>query len=102
MVALDAAEKAGAIELIQVEVNDFLGAVLKFTGTVGDVRAAVAAGEEVARQMRVDVVSDVIPAPIDAARPAVVAPREFNVLLEQDVVHFPRENSRETIVSEQL
>ena len=102
MAALDAAEKAGRIELIQVELNDFLGAVLKFSGSVGDVRAAVAAGEEMARQMRVEVVSDVIPAPADAARPAVIAPREFNVLIEQDVVHFPRQSTREPIVSEQL
>lgn len=102
MAALDAAEKAGAIELIQVELNDFLGAVVKFTGRVGDVRAAVAAGEEMARQMRVEVISDVIPAPTDAARPAVIAPREFNVLIEQDVVHFPRQQSKEPNVSEQM
>jgi microcompartment protein CcmL/EutN len=102
MAALDAAEKAGVIELIQVELNDFLGAVVKFTGSVGDVRAAVAAGEEMARQMRVEVISDVIPAPTDAARPAVIAPREFNVLIEQDVVHFPRQTSKEPTVSEQM
>jgi microcompartment protein CcmL/EutN len=102
MAALDAAEKAGSVELIQVELNDFLGAVLKFSGSVGDVRAAVAAGEEMARQMRVEVVSDVIPAPSDAARPAVIAPQEFNVLIEQDVVHFPRQQSKEPIVSEQM
>src|SRR4051812_27378098 len=86
MAALDASEKAGAIELIQIELNDFLGAVVKFSGSVGDVRAAVAAGEEMARTMHVEVIGDVIPAPADAARPAIVAPREFNVLIEQDVV----------------
>jgi microcompartment protein CcmL/EutN len=102
MAALDAAEKAGAIELIQVELNDFLGAVVKFTGGVGDVRAAVAAGEKMARDMRVEVISDVIPALTDAARPAVIAPREFNVLIEQDVVHFPRQTSKEPTVSEQM
>src|SRR5437879_6406175 len=96
--ALDAAEKAGNIELLQVELNDFLGAVVKFTGNVADVRAAVASGEAIARQMRVEVVSDVIPAPSEVARPAIVAPPEFNVLIEQDVVHFP---VKERIVSEQ-
>src|SRR4051794_25813987 len=69
--ALDEAEKAARIELLQVELNDFLGAVVKFTGSVADVRAAVAAGEAMARRMRVEVVSDVIPRPSDAARPAV-------------------------------
>src|SRR2546423_12178112 len=90
MAALDAAEKAGNIELLQVELNDFLGAVLKFTGSVADVRAAVAAGEKIVGQMRVEFVSDVIPRPSTAARPAYDAPREFNVLIEQDVVHFPK------------
>jgi microcompartment protein CcmL/EutN len=99
--ALDAADKAGKIRLLQVELNDFLGAVLKFTGSVGDIRAAVAAGEEIARQMHADVVSDVIPAPSDVAEPAIVAPREFNVLIEQDVVHFPREQNQELHVSQQ-
>src|SRR3954454_3871680 len=87
--ALDAADKAGDIELVQIELNDFLGAVVKFSGTVGDVRSAVAAGESIAWQMHAEVVCDVIPAPSDVASPAIVAPREYNVLIEQDVVHFP-------------
>ena len=33
MAALDAAEKAGDIALVQVELNDFYGAVLKLTGS---------------------------------------------------------------------
>ena len=99
--ALDAADKAGKIRLLQVELNDFLGAVLKFTGSVGDIRAAVAAGEQIARQMHAEVVSDVIPAPSPVAEPAIIAPREYNVLIEQDVVHFPREQISESNVSEQ-
>jgi microcompartment protein CcmL/EutN len=100
--ALDAADKAGEIELIQVELNDFLGAVVKFNGSVGDVRTAVAAGEAIARQMHVEVISDLIPAASNAATLAIVAPREFNVLIEQDVVHFPRKQATETNVSEQV
>jgi ethanolamine utilization protein EutM len=102
MVALDAAQKAGDVELIQVELNDFLGAVLKLSGTVADVRAAVTAGEEISREMHVEVVSDVIPNPAEGARPATIAPREYNVLIEQDVVHFPSQASKEKNVSEQL
>ena len=75
--------------------------MLKFTGSVGDIRAAVAAGEQIARQMHADVVSDVIPAPSPVAEPAIIAPREYNVLIEQDVVHFPREQTSESNVSEQ-
>src|SRR5205814_2899190 len=101
MAALDAAEKAGRISLLQIELNDFLGAVLKFTGSVADVRAAVAAGSAVVEQMRVEFVSDVIPRPSDAARPAYDAPREFNVLIEQDVVHVPQKFQEKRLVSEQ-
>ena len=103
--ALDSAEKAGEIELLQVELNDNLGAVVKFTGTVGDVRAAVHAGEEMARQMHAEVIGDVIPSPSDAALPAIIALQEYNVLIEQDVVHFPNRSSqqtRERNVSEQV
>ena len=102
MAALDCADKAGEIELIQVELNDFLGAVLKFTGSVGDVRAAVSAGEQMARRMQADVVSDVIPSPSSVASPAVIAQAEFNPLIEQDVVHLPRNKDKEQIVSEQV
>src|SRR3954467_12212727 len=101
MAALDAAEKAGDVALIQVELNDFYGAVLKLTGSVADVRAALDAGSAVARQMRIEFVADVIPRPADAARPAYAAPREFNVLIEQDGVHFPRNRSESNTVSEQ-
>lgn len=88
--ALDAAQKAGTVELLQAELNDFYGIVLKITGTVADVRAAVAAGVAMAGKMRVDCASDVIPAPTPVAAKGVIAPPEFNVLIEQDVVHNPR------------
>ena len=108
--ALDAAEKAGQIHLLQIELNDFLGAVLKFSGNVADVRAAVSAGHAIAQQMKSEVVSDVIPAPSSAAIPGILAPPEFNPLIEQDVVHFPNQqnnqsnslSNREHSVSEQL
>src|SRR2546421_4321609 len=104
LAALDAAEKAGEIALIQAELNDFYGVVIKFSGPVADVRAAVSAGKAIAQQMRVQVVGDVIPAPDARADPwAIVAPREFNPLIEQDIVHFPRRmKTQEKRVSEQL
>ena len=103
LAALDAAEKAGDVSLIQAELNDFYGVIIKLSGPVADVRAGVSAGRAIAERMRVQVVSDVIPAPDDRARPAVVALQEFNPLIEQDVVHFPRRiENHENRVSEQL
>jgi len=103
MAALDAAEKAGDVSLIQAELNDFYGVVIKLAGSVADVRAAVNAGRAVAESMRVQVVSDVIPAPSDRASPAIVAPPEFNPLIEQDVVQFPKgAKTQEPRVSEQM
>jgi microcompartment protein CcmL/EutN len=103
LAALDAAEKAGDVTLIQAELNDFYGVVIKLSGPVADIRAAVNAGRAIAQAMRVQVVSDVIPAPDQRAAPAVIALKEFNPLIEQDVVHDPSSDGLlETRVSEQL
>src|SRR5687768_18436973 len=104
MVALDAMTKAADVDLLQVELNDLYGACIKVTGPTSRVQAAVAAGRAVAKQMRVDVVADVIMAPDRAARLAYDAKPEFSPLIEQDVVHIPRPHPttrQETHVSEQ-
>ena len=102
--ALDAAEKAGTIRVLQVEINDLYGACVKFTGSTSDVEAALAAGRAMAEGMRADVVTDLIPAPSPASRPAYDAKREFSPLIEQDVVVFPntqQQDNKERNVSEQ-
>jgi microcompartment protein CcmL/EutN len=99
MVALDVMVKAAAIRLIQVELNDRLGALVKIAGDPAAVRAAVEAAEAICLQMRVECVADVINAPDERIRPAVESAREFNALLEADVVYIPRaraEGIRET------
>lgn len=103
MAALDAAEKAGEIRVLQVEINDLYGACVKFTGTTSDVEAALAAGRATAGMMKADVVSDLIPAPSPASRGAYDAKPEFSPLIEQDVVVFPNVqiNQQERNVSEQ-
>src|SRR5436305_6430111 len=87
MAATDAAAKAAPVTVLQAELNDFYGVVIKLAGDTAAVKAAVAAGVEMAQLMRVQYVSAVIPAPDDAARRAWLAPAEFNPLIEQDVVH---------------
>jgi microcompartment protein CcmL/EutN len=89
LVALDVLDKAADVRLIQVELNDQLGALLKISGKPGAVRAAVEAAAEAARGMRVNVVSDVINAADRAAWLAIESKPEFNALLESDVVFIP-------------
>jgi microcompartment protein CcmL/EutN len=101
MAALDAAEKAGEIRILQVEINDLYGACVKFTGSTSDVEAALAAGRARAEAMKADVVTGLIPAPSPVSRPAYDAKREFSPLIEQDVVVFPDHGSKEQHVSEQ-
>lgn len=89
LVALDVLDKAADVRLVQVELNDQLGALIKVTGSASAVRAAVGAAEAAARQMRVAVVTDVINAPDPRAWPAVESKPEFNALMESEVVYIP-------------
>ena len=95
LVALDAMTKAADVELLQVELNDLYGACIKITGETASVRAAVEAGREIAQQMKVDVVADVIANPDRESRRAYEAKAEFSPLIEQDVVHIPRKEGSE-------
>lgn len=51
LVALDAMEKGATIQVIQAELNDFYGVVLKIRGGSADVRDALEAGRAVAERM---------------------------------------------------
>jgi microcompartment protein CcmL/EutN len=89
LVALDALDKAADVRLVQVELNDLLGALIKITGSASAVRAAVGAAEAAAAAMRVGVVTDVINAPDERAWPAVESKPEYNALMESEVVYIP-------------
>lgn len=94
MAALDAAEKSARIDVLQAELNDLLGVVIKFAGTVSDVRAALSAGQAAAAMMGVEAVARVIPRVDEEALGAILSPREFNPLIQQDVVFEPRARGR--------
>ena len=89
LAALDAMEKAGDIELLQAEINDLGGVLLKFSGDTADVDAALAAARSIADQMHTRIVSDALRAPTAGAEFAALAKSEFSPLIEQDVVHTP-------------
>ncbi len=89
MVILDAMEKMASVSILQTELNDRPGVCMKLTGPLGDVRAAAEAAEQIARQMNVDIVCDVIASPDPGARKAYEAVPDFNPLMEQATVQIP-------------
>jgi microcompartment protein CcmL/EutN len=107
LVALDALEKAGAVRVVQAEVNDLLGVCLKVVGPTAAVTAALAAARDVAEAMGGRPVSTVINRPDAAAWKAIESPPEFNPLIQQEVVFFPcaelvglSERDKETTVND--
>ena len=97
IVALDALTKAADVRLLEVEMNDLLGALLKFTGDAAAVRAAADAAEAVVDRLQPPgepraVVTDVIYAPDDRAFGVVPVGREFSPLLEAYVSYVPGED----------
>jgi microcompartment protein CcmL/EutN len=97
MAALDAAEKAAPIRLLQAELNDQPGVCMKITGSPAAVQSAIRAAEVIARIMRVDCIVHAINAPDREAQPAYKGGPDYSPLIEQDVVFIP---SQEPDVSE--
>jgi microcompartment protein CcmL/EutN len=89
LVALDAMEKAADIRLLQAELNDFYGIVLKILGDPAAVAAALAAGYQCAERMGGSPLQAIMPRPASAAWPALESRSEYNPLIEQDVVFRP-------------
>ncbi len=89
VVALDTMAKAADVHVLQAELNDMLGVCIKIQGDVAAVQAAIEAGRVAAERMGGRPIVDVIPRPQAAAWAALVSPREFNPLIQQEVVFFP-------------
>ncbi|MCI0360539.1 MAG: BMC domain-containing protein [Planctomycetaceae bacterium] len=89
MAALDTMDKTAGIKLLQTESNDFYGVVLKVTGPVDAVQAAIAAGRSAADQMGGKPVWAVINKPDERAWTALISPVEVSPLIQQPVVKNP-------------
>lgn len=89
LVALDALDKAANVRLVQYELNDFYGVVLKIAGDNSSVRSAIDSGESAARRMGVNVSATVLSAPDAEAWRAIRSAPERSPLLEAAVVKFP-------------
>jgi len=88
MVALDVMGKRASIRVLQAEINDRLGVIVKIAGDAANVTAAIEAGREAAEAMRAEVVVDVIRRVDAEAWKAIDSPHEHNPLIQQDVVHL--------------
>ena len=86
VVAMDVMCKSAPVRILQVEVNDLCGVCLKLAGPVDAVNVAIQAGRQIAEQMRGTPVSHVITDLAKDAERAVVSPREYNPLIQQEVV----------------
>jgi carbon dioxide concentrating mechanism protein CcmO len=89
LVAVDAMEKAANVRVIQCELNDFYGVVTKIAGNTAAVSTAIKAGRRAAEQLGGMPIDDVIHRVDPQAAGAIASPREYNPLIEQDVVFFP-------------
>lgn len=93
MVALDVMAKAATVRVLQAEINDRLGVILKIAGDAANVAAAIEAGRQAATEMTPDVVARVIRKVDAGAWRAIDSPAEHNPLIQQDVVHLARDES---------
>jgi microcompartment protein CcmL/EutN len=89
VVALDAMEKAASIEVLQAELNDFYGVVLKVIGSVADIHNAINIGRTFAEKLGGKPLATIIDHPDAGAWPALLSKVEYNPLIQQNVVHEP-------------
>jgi len=89
LAAVDAMEKSADVRVIQCELNDLYGVCTKITGSTAAVTTAIEAGRRAAEPMGGRPVANVIHRSDPQAMKVIVSPREYNPLIEQDVVFFP-------------
>ena len=88
--ALDAMEKTAGVRLLQAEVNDMLGICFKIQGAPDAVTLALQAGYELAATLGGQPVTASINRPDEDAWQVIDVPREYNPLIQQDVVWIPQ------------
>jgi microcompartment protein CcmL/EutN len=90
LVTIDTVEKAAPVEILNYELNDFYGVCLRIAGTPAALEIAVAAARQRIERMGGSCVSTILNAPARAASKAIYARAEYQPLLEQQSVFFPR------------
>ena len=92
MIALDVMCKTANVKALQSEVNDFLGFVVKVSGEIDAVQAAVEACNQIATELGGQPVIKILANPETQIQPVINGPEEYNGLLVQNVVHHPVED----------
>jgi microcompartment protein CcmL/EutN len=90
LVTLDTMEKAAPVEIVQYELNDYYGVCVRIAGTPSALDAAVEVAHQLVRGMGGECVSTIINAPAPESGKVIQAKPEYQPLLEQEVVFFPR------------
>lgn len=96
MVGLDAMEKGFHVKILQAELNDLLGVCIKITGDIDQVSSALKLGHEIATQLNGSPVISALNRCEDGSYSVIDVPTEYNPLIQQNVVHQPRESSEMT------
>jgi microcompartment protein CcmL/EutN len=86
MAAIDSMLKSAAVEIVQVELNDFYGVCVKISGATADVQTAIGTGKRVAEEMGGAPVTTVLTRASPGAVPAIRSKPEFSPLIQQNVV----------------
>lgn len=89
LVVLDRMEKSADVQVLQAELNDFYGLFLKLTGDPASVRIATETARALTTEMRAAFTATVLDSPDPAAWGVIESPREYQPLLEQEVVFIP-------------
>ena len=88
-VALDAMQKATSIEVLQAEINDFLGVIIKIGGELAQVERATEVGVEWANRLQGKPDSRVLSFPAEEISGVLLPGIEYNPLIQQNVVQLP-------------
>ena len=90
LVVLDRIEKAAAVRVLQAELNDNYGLLLKLTGDSDSVRIATDCARAITQEMKVALTAKVLDAPEAGTWRVIESPPEYQSLLEQEVVFIPQ------------
>ncbi|MFZ5832489.1 MAG: BMC domain-containing protein, partial [Planctomycetota bacterium] len=98
IVAVDQMEKAAPIRVLECELNDYYGVVVKIAGRVDAVLSALEAAHTIAAAMGGEPVISILSRPEPRAAAAIRSPRQFNPLIEQDTVFVPETDDKRQLL----